>query len=65
MTLDPEAHYLQLQALVAEMPELGGIAPITNEMNLWLGRAAQLVSAPETTNSMIDGVTLRTCADRP
>jgi hypothetical protein len=38
----PEALYLQLGNLVAEMPDLAN-GPITPEMNRWLGRAAALV----------------------
>jgi hypothetical protein len=38
----PEALYLQLGSLVAEMPDLAH-GPITPEMNRWLGRAALLV----------------------
>jgi hypothetical protein len=41
-TLSPEAIYLELERLVAEMPDLihGSITP---ERNLWLGDAAALV----------------------
>jgi hypothetical protein len=42
--MDPEALYLQLGQLISEMPELGGGAPITPEVNRWLGRAAYLVT---------------------
>lgn len=41
--ITPEALYLQLGNLVAEMPDLGGPGPITTEMNRWLGRAGALV----------------------
>ena len=40
--LTPEAIYLQLGALVAEMPDLAH-GPITPDMNRWLGQAALLV----------------------
>jgi hypothetical protein len=40
MTLTPEALYLRLGSLVAEMPDLTG--PITPEINRWLGRAIAL-----------------------
>jgi len=43
--MDPQALYVQLGNLVAEMPYLGGTGPITPEMNRWLGRAAILVEA--------------------
>jgi hypothetical protein len=42
MSLTPEALYLQLGSLVAEMPDLT-TGPITPEINKWLGRAAALV----------------------
>ena len=42
MALTPEALYLQLGNLVAEMPDLAN-GPITREVNQWLGRAAALV----------------------
>jgi hypothetical protein len=38
----PEALYLQLGQLVAEMPDLTN-APITQDLNQWLGRASALV----------------------
>jgi hypothetical protein len=41
-SLTPEAIYLQLGALVAEMPDLAH-DPITPEMNRWLGQATVLV----------------------
>jgi len=44
MNLSPEALYLQLGQLVAEMPDLRN-APITQDVNQWLGRAAALVTA--------------------
>jgi hypothetical protein len=44
VSLTPEALYLQLGSLVAEMPELAH-GPITPEMNQWLGRAVALVDA--------------------
>jgi hypothetical protein len=42
--MEPEALYLQLNQLIAEMPTLGGTGPITPEINRWLGRAALLVT---------------------
>jgi hypothetical protein len=42
MPLSPEELYLQLCNLVAEMPDLVS-APITPDMNRWLGRACALV----------------------
>jgi hypothetical protein len=42
VSLTPEALYLQLGSLVAQMPDLAN-APITPEVNRWLGRAAALV----------------------
>ena len=44
MSLTPEALYLQLGSLVAEMPDLAN-GPITPEVNRWLGRAITLVEA--------------------
>jgi hypothetical protein len=45
LTMDPESLYLQLGQLIAEMPQLKGTAPITPDINRWLGRAVQLVKA--------------------
>lgn len=45
MTISPEALYLQLGRLIAEMPDFGGRGPVSNETNAWLGRAAALISA--------------------
>jgi len=42
--MDWESLYIQLGQLIAEMPVLGGTAPITPEINRWLGRAAFLVT---------------------
>jgi hypothetical protein len=42
MAHTPEAIYLQLGQLVAEMPDLA-TGPITREMNEWMGRAVALV----------------------
>lgn len=42
MNIAPEAIYLQLGHLVAEMPDLAN-APITQDLNQWLGRASALV----------------------
>jgi hypothetical protein len=44
LTMEPEALYLQLGQLIAEMPTLGGHMPITPDINRWLGRAAYLVT---------------------
>ena len=41
-TLSPEAIYLELERLVAEMPDLLH-GPVTAERNLWLGDAAALI----------------------
>jgi hypothetical protein len=41
--LTPEALYLQLGRLIAEMPDLSVPGPISDETNRWLGRAAALV----------------------
>jgi PLD-like domain len=57
---DPESLYLQLGALVAEMPALAGPGPVTAEMNRWLGRAAVLV---EQAGDMSDGIALTTAAN--
>lgn len=43
MILAPEALYLQLGRLVADMPDWGGPGPVSNEGNAWLGRAAALI----------------------
>lgn len=43
MILSPEALYLQLGRLVADMPDWEGPGPVSNEANTWLGRAAALV----------------------
>ena len=43
MSLTPEAFYLQLGGLVAEMPDLAN-GPITPEVNRWLARATALIS---------------------
>jgi hypothetical protein len=42
MALTPEALYMQLGSLVAEMPDLA-TCPITPDVNRWIGRAAALV----------------------
>ena len=55
MSLTPEALYLQLGSLVAEMPDLTS-GPITPEMNRWLGRAAALV---ELTGDLANTVNLK------
>src|SRR5262245_56956887 len=43
VSLTPEALYLELGSLVAEMPDLAN-GPITPEMNRWLGRVMALMS---------------------
>lgn len=43
MIITPEALYLQLGRLIADMPNFGGPGPVSNETNAWLGRAAALV----------------------
>ena len=58
MSLTPEALYLQLGSLVAEMPDLAH-GPITPEMNQWLGRAAALV---EETGDEANTIYLQVCA---
>jgi hypothetical protein len=42
MAITPEAIYLQLGQLVADMPDLA-TGPITREMNDWMGRAIALI----------------------
>jgi hypothetical protein len=53
--LTPEALYLQLGSLVAEMPDLAH-GPITPEINRWLGRAAGLV---ELTGDLANAINLK------
>jgi hypothetical protein len=55
MPLTPEELYLQLGSLVAETPDLAN-APITAEMNRWLGRACALV---EQVGDVAQTVTIR------
>ncbi len=43
MTPTPEALYLQLGRLVAEMPDLSIAGAVSDEVNVWLGRAQALV----------------------
>lgn len=43
MILSPEALYMQLGRLVAEMPDWAGPGPVSNDANAWLGRASALV----------------------
>ena len=59
MARDPEALYLQLGQLVAEMPDFH--APITPEVHRWLGRAAVLVA--QASPSGADVVFLTTASD--
>jgi hypothetical protein len=59
MALTPEAIYLQLGQLVAEMPDLA-TGPITREMHEWMGRAVALVELVDN----LDAVTLKhACRD--
>jgi hypothetical protein len=44
MSLTPEALYLQLGSLVAEMPDLAN-GPITPDLNRWIARVAALIDA--------------------
>lgn len=59
MNLSPEALYLLLGQLVAEMPDLQ-IAPITPDVNQWLGRAAALVSE---TGNIADSIAVNVAAN--
>ena len=61
MSLTPEALYLQLGSLVAEMPDLAH-GPITPEMNRWLGRAVT-VAEMILRGDLADIVMLRTAAN--
>jgi hypothetical protein len=58
--VDAESLYLQLGQLVAEMPVLGGMAPITPQINRWLGRAAYLVTEAGVD---ADPISFRTASD--
>jgi hypothetical protein len=58
--MEAEALYVQLGQLVAEMPAIRPGAPITPEINRWLGRAAVLVT--EVGNG-IDPVSFTTAAN--
>ncbi len=58
MTLTPEALYLQLGQLIAEMPDLAN-GPITADVNRWWGRAAALLGA---TNDIHGEITVRNAA---
>lgn len=60
MQTDFESLYIQLSHLIAEMPELGGSAPITPEINRWLGRAAELV---QSTGQRMDAISLSVASD--
>ena len=55
MTMSPEELYLQLGALVEEMPDLAN-GPITSDVNKWLGRASVLV---EKTGDLANTVALK------
>lgn len=59
MNLSPEALYLQLGQLVAEMPDLIA-APITQDVNQWLGRATALVSE---SGNLADSVAVNVAAN--
>jgi hypothetical protein len=59
MKLSPEALYLQLGQIVAGMPDLVA-APITLELNQWIGRAFALV---ETTGDRSDVIGFKVAAD--
>ncbi|MDZ4320218.1 MAG: hypothetical protein U1A07_15490 [Phenylobacterium sp.] len=41
--MTPEALYLQLGRLVADMPDLSAPGAVTNEANVWLGRVGALI----------------------
>src|SRR5262249_12074405 len=58
-TLTPEALYLQLGRLIAEMPDLAAKGPVTAEMNQWVGRAIVLV---EETGDTVGLATIRASA---
>jgi hypothetical protein len=58
VSLTPEALYLQLGSLVAQMPDLAN-GPITPEMNQWLGRAAALI---EEAGDQASATRLQNCA---
>lgn len=60
MTMDPQALYLQLGQLIAEMPDLAGNAPITPEVNRWLGRAVHLIRE---SGSRVDSIGLAVACD--
>ena len=63
MSLTPEALYLQLGSLVAEMPDLAN-GPITPEMNRWLGRATTLAEMVlSAAGDMADVAILRVAAN--
>lgn len=59
MKLTPEALYLHLGQLVAEMPDLASVT-ITQEVNQWLGRASALV---EEVGNLADTATLNVAAN--
>lgn len=52
MSITPEALYLQLGSLVAEMPDLAH-GPITPAMSRWLGRAVALVEETGDANAIL------------
>ncbi|MBR1193964.1 hypothetical protein [Bradyrhizobium sp. AUGA SZCCT0160] len=59
MTVNPETLYLQLQRLVATMPDLAK-GPLTPEVHQWLGRAAVLVEAA---GDGVDAISLKVSVD--
>lgn len=58
--MDPEALYMQLGQLVADMPKLDGNEPLGPEVAPWLGRAAVLVEAGNNTG---DSISFRSACD--
>lgn len=59
MIMTPEALYLQLGRLVADMPDFGDSGRISNEINAWLGRARALI---EQIDDVADLVTFKVAA---
>jgi hypothetical protein len=60
MSLTPEALYVQIGQLMAQMPDLKS-ETVTPELHKWLARAVALV---EEVGDITDAVTLRTLADQ-